>query len=87
MKAKVGKKTQVYAMYDSVKGCNYQIQLSTDKKFKKSVKKINTNSTSKGYTKSYKGKRVYVRVRVYKKINGKTVYGKWSKVKSIKSYK
>lgn len=43
-----------------------------------------------GKTKSYvgknftKGKKYYVKVRAYKNVNGKKVYGKWSNVKSVK---
>lgn len=81
------KRTEIKVSYKKVKGCKYQVQLSTDKKFKKSVKKITTGSTKKTYTKAYKGKRVYVRVRAYKTVKGKKYYGKWSSVKSIKTYK
>ena len=31
-----------------------------------------------------KGKTYYVRVRAYKKVSGKKLYGKWSKVKKIR---
>lgn len=44
----------------------------------------NSNSNPKAVTVKKSGNTVWVRVRCYKKVNGKTVYGKWSKVKSKK---
>lgn len=44
----------------------------------------NSNSNSKAVTVKKSGNTVWVRVRCYKKVKGKTVYGKWSKVKSKK---
>lgn len=74
----------------SIKG--YQIQLSTDKKFKKNVKSvtISKQKTTKKTVSKLKGKKkYYVRIRTYKtqKINGKTVkvYSNWSKTKSVKT--
>ena len=44
--------------------------------------------TAKGSTttiKKLKAKKTYyIRTRIYKKISGKTYYGKWSSVKSVK---
>ena len=64
----------------------YQIQYSTNSKFKKNNKKIkikNAKTISKKITKLKAAKKYYVRIRTYK---GKK-YSKWSKVKSIKTPK
>lgn len=64
----------------------YQIQYSTNSKFKKGNKSIkikNAKTISKKITKLKAAKKYYVRVRTYK---GKK-YSKWSKVKSIKTTK
>ena len=65
----------------------YQVQCSTNKKFKSGVKK----KTVKGYKKTavkisrLKSKKTYyVRVRTYMKTGGKTYYSNWSKVKAVK---
>ena len=66
----------------------YEIQLATDKKFKKNKKtvKVNKKNASKKTVKKLKSKKkYYVRVRSYKIVNGKKVYGKWSKVKTVKT--
>ena len=64
----------------------YQIQYSTDSKFKKekkSIKTKNAKTVSKKITKLKAAKKYYVRIRTYK---GKK-YSKWSKVKSTKTPK
>ena len=69
-----------------VKG--YQIQVATDKKFKKNKKTvtIKKQKTTKTTVKKLKAKKkYYVRVRTYKIMNGKKVYSSWSKVKSVKT--
>lgn len=61
----------------------YQIQYSTNSKFKKGNKSIkikNAKTISKKITKLKSNKKYYVRIRTYQ---GKK-YSKWSKVKSIK---
>ncbi len=66
----------------------YEIQLATDKKFKKNKKtvKVNKKNASKKTVKKLKSKKkYYVRIRSYKIVNGKKVYGKWSKVKAVKT--
>ena len=65
----------------------YVIQYSTDKNFKKDVKKVTVtkNKTSSITLKKLKSKKnYYVRVASYKKVNGKTYTGKYSDVKKIK---
>ena len=65
----------------------YKVKISQNKKFKKSkTYKIKKNQkTIKGLK---QGKKYFVKARAYKKIKvkgkSKTVYGKWSKVKSMK---
>ncbi len=81
-----GKNTKITVKFSKVKSCKYQIQVANNKKFK-SAKKSSSSSNKKTVSVKYKGKKAYVRVRCYKKINGKTVYSKWSSVKSIKTYK
>lgn len=61
----------------------YQLQYSTNKKFK-SKKTKTTSKTSLTIKKLKKKKTYYIRVRAYKKVNGKKTYGKWSSVKRIK---
>lgn len=74
----------------TIKG--YQIQLATDKKFKKNKKTvtISKQKTTKATVKKLKSKKkYYVRIRTYKnvKYKGKTikVYSSWSKVKTVKT--
>lgn len=74
----------------TIKG--YQIQLATDKKFKKNKKTvtISKQKTTKTTVKKLKAKKkYYVRIRTYKnvKYQGKTikVYSSWSKVKTVKT--
>ena len=69
-----------------VKG--YQVQVATDKKFKKNKKTVTVKKqkTTKTTVKKLKAKKkYYVRVRTYKIVNGKKVYSSWSKVKSVKT--
>lgn len=71
----------------------YEIQYSTDKKFKnkkvtKTVRVNNSKTTSKTLTKLTKGKKYYVKVRAFQKVKvkGKSqkLYGNWSSVKKSK---
>lgn len=83
-----GKKkfTVTWSKISGVKG--YQIQYSTDKKFKKNNKSVTVTKqkTTKATVKNLKSKKkYYVRVRTYKTVNGKKVYSSWSKVKSVKT--
>ena len=69
-----------------VKG--YQIQVATDKKFKKNKKTVTVKKqkTTKVTVKKLKAKKkYYVRIRTYKTVNGKKVYSSWSKVKTVKT--
>lgn len=69
-----------------VKG--YQIQVATDKKFKKNKKTatVKKQKTTKVTIKKLKAKKkYYVRMRTYKTVKGKKVYSSWSKVKTVKT--
>ena len=79
---------QILLKYKKVSGAKgYEISYSTDKKFKKNVKKniVSKNKTvSKKITKLKPGKKYYVRVCSYKNSRGKRVQGAYSKVKTVK---
>ena len=64
----------------------YAVQISTTKNFKKVVaKKTSKKAVFTVKFKKLKGKKkLYVRVKVYKKVNGKTVASQWSKATKIK---
>lgn len=62
----------------------YQIQYSKNKKFKTS-KKILTKKLNKKITKLSSKRTYYVRVRTYKRSNGKVFYGSWSNVRKVKT--
>lgn len=86
-------KGSITVIWNKIKGIKgYQIQLSTNKKFKKNNKTITVNkqkTTEKTIKKLKTGKKYYIRIRTYKTVmlNGKKVkvYSKWSKSKAIKA--
>ena len=87
-KVKAAKKaiSVIWKKVSGVKG--YQVQVATDKKFKKNKKTvtIKKQKTTKTTVKKLKAKKkYYVRMRKYKTVNGKKVYSAWSKVKSVKT--
>ena len=87
-KVKAAKKaiSVIWKKVGGVKG--YQVQVATDKKFKKNKKTVTVKKqkTTKTTVKKLKSKKkYYVRVRTYKTVNGKKVYSAWSKVKSLKT--
>lgn len=67
----------------------YQIQYSTNKKFNKTAAKTKTvrnPGTTKLTVKKLKAKKkYYVRIRTYKKVNGKNYYSAWSKSKTVRT--
>lgn len=81
------KEKKVKVFLKKVKGATrYQIQISKTKVFKKvlvnkKVKKIKVTIKSKAIKDK---KKLYVRARVYKKINGVTYKSSWTKAKKIK---
>ena len=84
-----GSKKAIAVQWVKTKGVKgYQVQVATDKKFKKNKKTvtIKKQKTTKTTVKKLKAKKkYYVRVRTYKIVNGKKVYSSWSKVKSVKT--
>ena len=64
----------------------YQIQLATNKKFTKNVKKVKVEGYQKAaqMVKKLKGgKKYFVRIRTYSTVDKKTYYSKWSPVKTV----
>ncbi len=61
----------------------YQIYYSTNNSDYKKAVSTTSKSASKTFSKSAKGKKIYFKVRAYKKVNGKAIYGNWSAVKSV----
>ena len=84
----IAKKKAIVVYWNKVNGVDgYHIQLATDKKFKKNRKSVivaKQNASKKTVKKLKAKKKYYVRVRAYKLANGKKIYGKWSKIKSVK---
>ena len=84
-----GSKKAIAVEWVKTKGVKgYEIQVATDKKFKKNKKTVTVKKqkTTKTTVKKLKAKKkYYVRVRTYKIVNGKKVYSSWSKVKSVKT--
>lgn len=85
-KLTAGKKKFTVQWKKDKKADGYQVQYSTDKKFKKNVKSVNVSkkNTKATVKKLKKGKTYRVRMHSYKKINGKKYYSGWGKVKSVK---
>jgi hypothetical protein len=85
--ASVKKLTVKWTKQKGVDG--YQIMLSTNKSFTKNTVKKNVaaKATSKTVSGLTKNKRYYAKVRAYKLVDGKKVYGAWSKVLSAKTAK
>ena len=64
----------------------YEVQYSTDKKFKNNVNSVTVKGTRKTSLKLKKirpGNKYYVRIRTYKNVGKVKVFSKWSKKKSI----
>ena len=87
-KAQAKKKALVVYWNKIANASGYQIQVATDKKFKKNKKTVTVakqNASKKTVKKLKANKKYFVRVRAYKIVDGKKSYGKWSKIKSIKT--
>lgn len=87
--SKKSKKYKVAIKYKKVKNAyKYQIQYSTNKKFKASKTKTRITSKTKYTINGLKRKtKYYIRVRAYRVQFGERVYGKWSKVRKVKTKK
>ena len=86
---KSAKAKQLTASWKTANGASgYVLEYSTSKKFtSKTTKKVafKKGTTKKTTVKKLKSKKkYYVRIRAYKTVNGKKVYGSYSSVKSIK---
>jgi endo-1,4-beta-xylanase len=83
---KNNKTKQIQLKFKKVSGAKgYEISYSTNKNFKKSVKKTQTAKTSATIKKLKKGTTYYVRIQAYKLDSaGKKVYSKYSKVCRVK---
>ena len=69
------------------KASGYKVFAATNKAFSKNVKSklVTKNKTTKAtLTKLKKGQKYYVKVRAYKTMDGKKVYGAFSAVKTVK---
>ena len=77
-------KGKVKVIWKKVIGSSgYQVQYSLNKKMR-AAKLKNCKAASLTIKKLKKKKAYYVRVRAYKRVNGRKVYGKWSGVKKVK---
>lgn len=66
----------------------YQIQISTDKKFKNNKKVVtikNSSTLSKKITRLKSKKKYFVKIRTYVTVNGSKKYSSWSSIKSVKT--
>ncbi|MCH5251335.1 MAG: leucine-rich repeat domain-containing protein [Lachnospiraceae bacterium] len=85
--SKKGKKAKVKIRWNKVTGADgYQVTLSGDAKFRKnktplSLKKGKQTATLNISWKNKKAKAVYGRIRPYKIVKGKKIYGRWSRTK------
>ena len=83
------KSKQATLVWTPVSGANgYQVKYSTSKKFTKKTTKSVTVKKQKSkkviLKKLKKGKKYYVKLRAYKTVNGKKIFGAYSKVKTVK---
>ncbi len=56
----------------------YEIQLSQNRRFRKKVQAVKTKKTSYIFAGLKGGKTYYLRIRPYRKVGKKTIYGPWS---------
>ena len=85
--AKSTKKKTFTATWKKTGGnSGWQVQYSTNKKFRSGVRTVNLKSRNTKLTvrKLRSRKTYYIRVRGYKKVNGKIMYAGWSNVKKVK---
>ena len=86
--AKAAGMNQINVKWKKVKNAKgYQLMVAKNKKFSKGKKSYKLSGTSKAATRLSAGTKYYVRVRAYGKSGKKTVYGKWSKVRTVKTVK
>lgn len=76
------KKAKIKLTKKIANATQYQVKYATNKKLKKA--KTTTMKAKKTIKKLSSGKTYYVKVRAVTTINGKKVYGKWSKLAKVK---
>ncbi|MCQ4638162.1 Ig-like domain-containing protein [Anaerovorax odorimutans] len=87
LKVKTGKRKMTVSWKKDTKSSGYQLTYARNKSFKKAKKNvtISKNKTNKKVIKRLKSRKTYyVKVRAYKKIGSKKVYGAYSSVKKVK---
>ena len=85
LKLSTGKK-KIKTKWKKTKGAKkYQVQIATNKSFSKGKKSVKTSKNTYTFKKLKAKKKYYVRIRTISEVNGKIVYGKWTKVKSLKT--
>lgn len=82
VKATGKKKVKIIVKKTSEKINGYEVILSTKKSFKK-AKKVTTKKNIVTVRKLKAGKKYFVRVRAFKKVGNKKIYGKYSTVKKV----
>lgn len=82
VKATGKKKVKIIVKKTSEKINGYEVILSTKKNFKK-AKKITTKKNIVTVRKLKAGKKYFVKVRAFKKVGNKKIYGKYSTVKKV----
>ena len=81
-KATGKKKVKIIVKKTSEKINGYEVILSTKKNFKK-AKKVTTKKNAVTVKKLKAGKKYFVKVRAFKKVGNKKIYGKYSTVKKV----
>lgn len=77
--------TKVRVKWNNISGeTGYQISKATSKSKTKVVATYKTTTGNFKVLKAPKGKTYYYKVRAYKEVNGKKIYGPWSSVKTFK---
>lgn len=82
VKATGKKKVKIIVKKTSEKINGYEVILSTKKNFKK-AKKVTTKKNAVTVKKLKAGKKYFVKVRAFKKVGNKKIYGKYSTVKKV----
>ena len=79
---KKGKNRLEFSWHKVTGVTGYQVVLASDEKCKKVIKKVTVKKNKIKATTTYKGKNqeVYAKIRPYKTVNGKKVFGRWSEV-------
>ena len=84
LNVKKAKKKKVTVSWKKAEGVSgYQISISS-KKSKTSIKATVSAKSSKKTLKVSKGKTYYYKIRTFKTVNGKKIYGPWSAAKKFK---